>query len=90
MLPLAPAPARAAPLSIPFMTAGEGVGRRTPVATDASDLSGPIAVEDVTLQEDGRDKARTPPPFRLPSAGAPSHVVPLIRACAFSPVSRAM
>lgn len=56
MLPLAPALARAAPKTIPFMTAGEGVGRRVKVAEAVSQLSGAIIVEDVTQQEDGLDK----------------------------------
>ena len=49
------------------MTAGEGVGRRSPVAEAASQLSGPIVVEDVTLQGDGRDKVW----LRLPAT--PQH-----------------
>lgn len=56
VLPLAPAAARAMPKSVPFMTAGEGVGRRTTVAEAASQLSGRIIVEDVTLQQDGADR----------------------------------
>jgi hypothetical protein len=56
VLPLAPAAARAMPKSVPFMTAGEGVGRRTSVAEADSQLSGRIIVEDVTLQQDGADK----------------------------------
>lgn len=56
VLPLAPAVSRALPKSVPFMTAGEGIGRRTTVAEAVSELSGPIVVEDVTLQEDGADE----------------------------------
>ncbi len=56
VLPLAPTAARAAARTIPFMTAGEGVGRRSRVASAASALSGPIVVEDVTLQEGGHGK----------------------------------
>lgn len=56
VLPLAPDQARLVPKSIPFMTAGEGVGRRTRVAAAQSSLSGPIVVEDVTIREDTADK----------------------------------
>jgi hypothetical protein len=59
VLPLAPAAARAMPKSVPFMTAGEGIGRRATVADATSQLSGAIIVEDVTLQEEGVDKVNS-------------------------------
>jgi hypothetical protein len=70
VLPLAPAAARAMPKSVPFMTAGEGVGRRTSVVEADSQLSGRIIVEDVTLQQDGADK--------VPLAGAAGRVMLLL------------
>lgn len=51
VLPLVPAAARANEKAIPFMTAADGVGKRTPVAEVASALSGTMHVEDVDVVE---------------------------------------
>lgn len=51
VLPLVQAAARANEKAIPFMTAADGVGKRTPVAEVASALSGKMYVEDVDVVE---------------------------------------
>jgi spermidine synthase len=54
VLQLAPLSCRDGDVKIQYLTIGEGIGKRETVHKCQSDLNGPVVVEDVTLQEEGK------------------------------------